>query len=160
MPTAVQEASLQDNRATNYGVVRPELLDKLYEIMYHQRLHEPDDTKWQYRIIAFREVCGYEKEPSGQLHLRLRDTNTGEVTTSDAAFDLVILATGYTRNAHETLLDPTRHLLESGNYDVGRNYQVKYKADEVSSDCGIWLQGCCEGSHGVSVFCPTWLVSR
>jgi len=34
--------------------------------------------------------------------------------------------------------------------EVGRDYQVKFSPDVIAPGSGIWLQGCCEGTHGVS----------
>ena len=82
--------------------------------------------------------------------MRLRNVRTGELEMTTACFDLVIVATGYVRNAHETLLEPVRYLLQSDTYTVGRDYRIKFKEEAVGDDCGIWLQGCCEESHGVS----------
>ncbi|KAG8527811.1 uncharacterized protein KY384_007965 [Bacidia gigantensis] len=146
----IQQDTLKSNRSTNYGVVRPELLDKLYESMYHQRLHQADESKWQHRIIPWREVVGYAKQNDGTIRLKLRDTSNDTVIFGEPAFDLVFVATGYLRNAHETLLAPTQSLLETGSFVVGRDYKVRYRRDEVNDNSGIWLQGCCEGSHGVS----------
>ena len=34
--------------------------------------------------------------------------------------------------------------------EVGRDYGVRFSPDAVAPGSGIWLQGCCEGTHGVS----------
>ena len=149
-PSDVREDTLYRNKSTNYGVVRPELLDRLYEIMYHQRLHQPDESKWQYKIVPRREVTNYDRQEDGRTRLELKNTLTGHVSMSQSAFDLVIVATGYVRNVHEALLKATKDLLQTGKYDIGRDYKVKYKKDAVANNCGIWLQGCCQDSHGVS----------
>lgn len=147
------------DKATNYGVVRTELLDRLYGNMYHQRLHEPDQSKWQFKIVAWREVIGPERCPDDgddyhRLRLKLKNTSNGDISMSESSFDLVILGTGYVRNGHETLLEPTRYLLREDGFAVERNYRVKYRKDAVGDGCGIWLQGCCEDSHGVSGAVP------
>ncbi|KAL8681983.1 MAG: hypothetical protein Q9186_001925 [Xanthomendoza sp. 1 TL-2023] len=155
-PESRQQSTLAD-KSTNYGVVRPELLDRLYEVMYHQRLHEPDLSKWQFRIIPWQSVIGFEKASDGdRIRLRLKNTSNGESSISDASFDLAIMGTGYERKGHETLLESTRDLLQEDKFAVERNYRVKYRKDVVREDCGIWLQGCCEDTHGVSsvVFFP------
>ncbi|KAL9032017.1 MAG: hypothetical protein Q9196_000030 [Gyalolechia fulgens] len=150
LPSEAREETLQRNKSTNYGVVRPELLDRLYELMYHQRLHEPDESKWQYKIIPRREVIGYDKQEDGRARLKLRDTLNGDRMLSDTAFDLMIVGTGYIRNAHVAMLESTKDLLETDKYDIGRDYRVKYRKDAVADNCGIWLQGCCQESHGLS----------
>lgn len=90
--------------------------------------------------------------------------------------DLVIAATGYQRNAHVDMLRGAWDLLpkarpgvtefkkgitgwnvetEEGERKmaVGRDYRVKFAPGAVADEAGVWLQGCCEGTHGVS-FCP------
>jgi len=155
LPTESRQKSNGSDKATNYGVVRPELLDRLYENMYHQRLHEPDQSKWQHRIVAWREVIGFEPCPHRRLRLKLKNTSDGELSMSDPSFDLAILGTGYERNGHETLLEPTRYLLQTENrYAVERDYRIRFRKDAVADGCGIWLQGCCEDSHGVGGVLP------
>ena len=34
--------------------------------------------------------------------------------------------------------------------EVNRNYSVKFDTNAVQPGSGLWLQGCCEGTHGVS----------
>ena len=155
LPTESRQKTIWSDKATNYGVVRPELLDRMYENMYHQRLREADQNKWQCKIVAWRQVIGTENGSDGRLRLKLKDTSSGETSVSDSSFDLAILGTWYERNGHETLLKPTRHLLREDRYAVERDYKVVFRKDAVASDCGIWLQGCCEDSHGVGgVFLP------
>lgn len=149
LPTESRQKINWSDKATNYGVVRPELLDSMYENMYHQRLHEPDQSKWQYKIVGWREVIGFENCSDHRLRLKLANTSNGEISMSDTSFDLAILGTGYERNCHERLLEPTRYLLQENRYAVERNYKVKFRKDAVADSCGIWLQGCCEDSHGV-----------
>merc|ERR1712000_594647 len=87
--------------------------------------------------------------------------------------DLVVAATGYQRTAHVDMLKGAWDLLpkaapsqveyrkgisgwnvdtEQGerNIAVGRNYQVKFNPGAVAEGSGVWLQGCCEGTHGLS----------
>ena len=149
LPSEAQKDTLERNKATNYGVVRPDLLDRLYELMYHQRLAEPDESKWQYKIVTRREVVGHNRQGDGRTRLQLRNTLGGSVSLSEVGFDLVIVATGYIRNAHEAMLKSTKDLLQTGKYDVGRDYRILFRKEAVADSCGIWLQGCCQDSHGV-----------
>ncbi|KAL9069747.1 MAG: hypothetical protein Q9161_005332 [Pseudevernia consocians] len=160
LPTESRQKTIWSDKATNYGVVRPELLDRMYENMYHQRLHQPDQSKWQHRIVAWREVVGVEKCSDRRLRLQLKNTSNGETSMSDSSFDLIMLGTGYERNGHEKLLQPTRHLLQDNRYAVERNYRLMFRKDAVADSCGIWLQGCCEDSHGVGRATPAMHTAR
>jgi L-ornithine N5-oxygenase len=69
--------------------------------------------------------------------------------------DAVFVATGYFRDLHETLLKDARHLmpggaLEGAKWTVGRDYRINFENKRVGEDAGVWLQGCCETTHGVS----------
>jgi L-ornithine N5-oxygenase len=72
-------------------------------------------------------------------------------------YDLVILATGYTRTEHEQMLSPIRQGTSSiatpspnESISVSKNYKMSVKGLSVSKNAGIWLQGCNEDTHGVS----------
>lgn len=88
--------------------------------------------------------------------------------------DLVVAATGYQRKAHIDMLKDAWKLLPSEKegtaiskprsdrwsvetedgarrvMEVSRDYKVKFTDKTVASGSGVWLQGCCEGTHGVS----------
>jgi L-ornithine N5-oxygenase len=66
--------------------------------------------------------------------------------------DALIVATGYTRDAHEDMLKDLIHLNPNptGAWQVGRNYKLGLNKDLVNEDAGIWLQGSNESSHGIS----------
>ncbi|PSR82680.1 L-lysine 6-monooxygenase (NADPH-requiring)-domain-containing protein [Coniella lustricola] len=88
--------------------------------------------------------------------------------------DLVIAATGYRRTAHVDMLKEAWGLLpeaqpvapqeppradrwsvqtdagEKRVLEVSRDYKVKFSKGSVAPGSGIWLQGCCEGTHGLS----------
>ncbi|KAM3442845.1 hypothetical protein NHJ13734_002169 [Beauveria thailandica] len=167
---------LVDARATNYGVVRLELIEELFERMYSQkRVLGPDERTWPHRIMGCRQISNIE--PHGdRLEVKIHGLSDGIVNSADEEIlsaDLIIAATGYQRNAHIDMLKSTWEMLPKAvpgtamfnkgvtgwNVDteqgerklaVGRDYRVQYKAGSVAGDAGIWLQGCCEGTHGLS----------
>jgi L-ornithine N5-oxygenase len=70
--------------------------------------------------------------------------------------DAVFVATGYHRDLHETLLKDARHLmpggeLEGAKWQVQRDYKINFTEKSVGDDAGVWLQGCCETTHGVRI---------
>ncbi|KAG6262692.1 hypothetical protein E4U49_002925 [Claviceps purpurea] len=171
---------LTEARATNYGVVRLELIEALYERMYDQRRElGVDEKRWPHRIMGGKQITSME--PHGEiLQLSLQNVDAagvdGFVDASHQEIieaDLVIAATGYRRDAHVGMLKDAWHLLPKAapggpefgkgisgwNVDteqgerkiaVGRDYKVKFTPGAVAEDAGIWLQGCCEGTHGLS----------
>lgn len=99
--------------------------------------------------------------PEDRVRLHIRNdgnnyrANKGPVEeTLDV--DLVMVASGYERDVHEDILRSVRHLMPGGDeegkrWTVGRDYRVKFENDAVDEESGIYLQGCNEKTHGVSV---------
>jgi L-ornithine N5-oxygenase len=144
-------AAIAMDRGTNYGVVRLTLLEHLYEKMYMQRLQTPDETKWRCRIIPNRAVLSASQSSNSMILLRLGESDqNGRV--EENVFDYVFTATGYVRNAHENMLSQVSELLpqDEAMFKVGRDYRVAFDDRKVDRSAGVWLQGCNEGTHGVS----------
>ncbi|EQL00467.1 ornithine monooxygenase [Ophiocordyceps sinensis CO18] len=164
---------LAEARSTNYGVVRLKLIEELYERMYDQRRElGPDERRWPHRILGGRQITGLESRGDAlKLRAQLVDAAVDDEETLEA--DVVIAATGYKRNAHVQMLrgawDMLPESLPTGpdfgkgisgwnvetdqgerNLAVGRDYKVKFSPGVVADESGIWLQGCCEGTHGLS----------
>lgn len=184
--SAYRAALLEDARATNYGVVRLELIEHLYEKMYHQRRTLGVDEKtWPHRILAGRRLVSVN-EKGDKLHMKVAlfppggETQDGPLLEEEGLdVDLIICATGYQRRAHVDMLKDTwsllpesadasstpytrtdRWLVETADaskagprqrvLDVERNYGVRFTPGAVAPGSGVWLQGCCEATHGVS----------
>ncbi len=89
-----------------------------------------------------------------RLHIQKSDGHSNDHVLQTLDVDAVLVATGYSRNGHEHILEQTRHLLPTGTSDfkVARDYRVTFDEAKVDADAGIWLQGCNESTHGVSGF--------
>ncbi|KAM7215881.1 L-lysine 6-monooxygenase (NADPH-requiring) domain containing protein [Rhypophila decipiens] len=186
-PSAYRQNLLDGARATNYGVVRLELIEHLYEVMYHQRRTlGVDEKKWPHRIMPGRRIVSVD-EMGDRLQMKVAMLDPDQESTDgplyeeeDLDVDLVICATGYQRRAHidmlkdswsllpeaepiQSGLKPTkgRWLVEAPNADqplksstrvleVGRDYGVRFTPGTVAPGSGVWLQGCCEATHGLS----------
>lgn len=154
----MREAELTKDRGTNYGVVRLELLERIYGTIYKQRIKNEDETVWQHRILPFRSVTHVEDLPGGD-RVRLHVKNDSHVyvesncsTKESLDVDILVAATGYTRDAHEKMLRPAEFLRRDSEkkWRVTRDYRVVFKPGSVSDDAGVWLQGCNESTHGLS----------
>ncbi|KAH9884369.1 L-lysine 6-monooxygenase (NADPH-requiring)-domain-containing protein [Xylariomycetidae sp. FL2044] len=181
----LRQAVLADARSTNYGVVRLELIEHLYEKMYTQRRDIGcDESKWPHRIFGGTEVLNLDTE-SEPMQLRVRPVHSsgggehenphnglqggiGDGETLEV--DLVVAATGYKRQSHLTILEEMSDLLPEKEDSksngaspkvaeasingrpvrVSRDYSVQFAHDKVAQGSGVWLQGCCEGTHGLS----------
>ena len=162
-PVIRAEAIARD-KATNYGVVRIELLEEIYTAMYTQKILYDSEEDWPQRIWNHRTIASVDELPSSSksaLRLNIRN-ETGTFSASKKAceetldVDLIVVASGYIRNAHEEMLKNVRHLMPGGGqnpeqrWSVGRDYRVETAPGAVGEDSGLWLQGCNEKTHGLS----------
>lgn len=86
-----------------------------------------------------------------KVALRLNDTINKTQAWNE--YDAIILATGYRYDEFNQMLSSIEPLIDSKS--VGRSYQLDMKP---SCDVKIFLQGCCESSHGlVTRFFQCWL---
>lgn len=166
-PADERAAALALDRGTNYGVVRLSLLEHLYERLYKQRITTPDASRWSARIVTNRVVVSACQSADSSVILKLADSNERRRGDAEPAEDLevdyVFTATGYRRDAHVGMLADVQGLSADGqSWDVGRDYRVKFGKGKVDENAGLWLQGCNEKTHGVSVLpLPIWdLVSH
>lgn len=186
--SAYRHAFLEDARATNYSVVRLELIEHLYEKMYHQkRTLGVDEKKWPHRIMAGRRIVDATAK-GDKVKVKVALCPLGEEETQDGPLleeeeeefdaDLIICATGYQRRAHVDMLKDLWSMLPENTdrgatpvtrkdwwlvetpeasgarervLSVERNYGVRFTPGAVASGSGVWLQGCCEATHGVSL---------
>ena len=137
-PEAERERLIREYRNTNYSVVDLDLIERIYAILYRQKV----SGSRRHRLLGQRtiEACAAEAEA---VALTLRDHMTGEVATH--RYDLVILATGYERTSHHRLLTPLAEYL--GDFGVDRFYRLR--ADE-RLQAPVFVQGFCQASHGLS----------
>ncbi|CAL3966695.1 unnamed protein product [Diplocarpon coronariae] len=167
--STLRATRIRADRATNYGVVRLTLLEHLYEKLYMQRLKNEDPSSGPLRIRTSRRVAK-AVERDGKLVLSLgtvREREGGELRDweqppeEELSVDAVFVATGYERNAHESLLVNTRALLSAQDrkggataFPVRRDYKIAFDESKVAANAGVWLQGCNEKTHGVSLLSP------
>jgi L-ornithine N5-oxygenase len=166
----LRSTTLMEDKGTNYGVVRIGLLEHIYETLYMQRIRygnsPQEEVHWPHRIMPHRRVIDIEDSPVRKDGIRLHVKDTSPLYLSEEPgaqeqremldVDAVFVATGYFRDLHETLLKDARHLmpggaLEDARWTVQRDYRINFENKKVGEDAGVWLQGCCETTHGVSL---------
>lgn len=165
----LRSTTLVEDKGTNYGVVRLPLLEHIYETLYMQRIRygnaPEEEAHWPHRIMPYRRVVDVEDSPvlKGGVRLHVRDQSPLYLSELPGCqeqkesldVDAVFVATGYFRDLHETLLKDARHLMPGGDlrdakWTVQRDYRINFEDKAVSDDAGVWLQGCCETTHGLS----------
>lgn len=133
---------------TNYSVVDLNLIERIYGILYRQKVAH----QFRHNVLCRRQVEAVVATRNG-IELTLRDLATGQHQTH--RYDAVILATGYERRSHRELLAPLADYVQ--DFAVDRHYRVLSSPDMQAC---VYLQGFCESSHGLSDTLLSVLPSR
>jgi lysine N6-hydroxylase/L-ornithine N5-oxygenase len=115
------------------------LIEQIFNVFYQQRV--TGDIR--HRFLRRHEVASVSTLPEGGIQLFLRDLNAGREYS--AVYDAVVLATGYGRDYHKSLLKPLSPYMD--DFSVDRNYRLKSTPNFRPA---IFLQGACESTHGLS----------
>jgi len=137
-PQELRRATLEKFRSSNYSVVDLDLIEQIYMLLYQQRVRGIE----RHRLLPGTEVTQVLADSSG-IELVLRKRVDGAVETR--GFDAVVLATGYRRDDHKRLLGGMASYIDG--YEVDRDYRLRTTGNFLPK---IYLQGCCEDSHGLS----------
>ncbi|MWL86923.1 MULTISPECIES: lysine N(6)-hydroxylase/L-ornithine N(5)-oxygenase family protein [unclassified Cupriavidus] len=137
-PEDEREAMLREFWHTNYACPDLELIESIFKVFYEQRVRGDQ----RHRLLRRHEVCGAQAD-TDSVRLDLRDLNAGRA--SQNPYDLVVLATGYAREQHRSILAQLEPWV--GECAVDRDYRV---LATPGFRPGIFLQGACETSHGIS----------
>lgn len=133
---------------TNYSVVDIDLLERIYGILYRQKVAH----QYRHAVLCRRQVQAATATADG-IELTLQDLATQQSQTH--RYDAVILATGYERRSHRDLLAPLQGYLQ--DFNVERDYRALSNAELQAP---VYLQGFCETSHGLSDTLLSVLPSR
>lgn len=123
---------------TNYAAPDLVLIEQIFNVFYQQKVM----GSRRHRFLRRHEVASVRSLPDN-VEIVLRDLNAGQEHV--ATYDAVILATGYRRDYHRSLLDPLSPYM--GDFSVDRHYRLQSTPNFRPA---IFLQGACESSHGLS----------
>ncbi|WP_116141472.1 lysine N(6)-hydroxylase/L-ornithine N(5)-oxygenase family protein [Trinickia diaoshuihuensis] len=146
-PDDRRRATLETFRSTNYSVVDRPLIESIYELFYMQRVR----ADVRHRLIANASI-----DSAGRIETNARESGIElHVRAGEGAqrcverFDAVVLATGYRRDGHLALLEGLTDALgvSPARCDVTRDYRLQTGGHFQPH---IYLQGCCEDTHGLS----------
>ncbi|WP_028694083.1 lysine N(6)-hydroxylase/L-ornithine N(5)-oxygenase family protein [Pseudomonas cremoricolorata] len=137
-PAAERGKLIEQFHNTNYSVVDLNLLERIYGILYRQKVAH----QFRHNVLCRRQIEAVVASQDG-IELTIADLATGQQQTH--RYDAVILATGYARSSHRELLAPLAEYLE--DFTVDRNYRAVARPPLQAA---VYLQGFCESSHGLS----------
>lgn len=142
-PEPVKRKLMDYHGNTNYSVVDIDLIDGLYRQMYQQKVLGTERLRFL-NVSRLTEV----KETPDKVRATVKSLVTGEETLLDA--EVVVFATGYSPADPLGLLGEVgEHCLrdEEGRVRVERDYRI---ATDAALNCGIYLQGGTEHTHGIT----------
>lgn len=137
-PETERERLIREYHNTNYSVVDLDLIERIYAILYRQKVSGLD----RHGFLC-RRMIESASDVEGRVQLQLRDLATG--STEARRYDAVILATGYERRSHRELLAPLKDYLQ--DFRVDRDYQVLASPE---LEAPVFIQGFSQHSHGLS----------
>lgn len=130
-----RRAFIAAHSQTNYSVVNLDLIESIYQRFYQQQV----TGQAPHSLLSQRDILAVDASGE-QLVLTLDGPDGAE----QHAFDALVLATGYRRDGYRRLLAGLAPYLGEG---VERDYRMR--GSELLQ-AGVYLQGCCENSHGLS----------
>jgi len=134
-----RSALLDEFANTNYAAGDIDLIERIYAVFYQQKVRGGTP---RHRLLTRHTVR--EALPT-DMGINLMLEHAEKQGFCAHLYDTVILATGYERRLHHQLLAPMQPWL--GELSADRNYRVQ---TEPALRAGIFLQGYCEHSHGLS----------
>ncbi len=143
LPAGRQAEVIDSFRDVNYSVVDHPLIQKIYRALYDERVVGRDRA----RLVPYQELLAVE-ERDGVVETRFRDLVRDRETTLEC--DGLVLCTGYRWDREHPLLDELSPWLasdEEGRYRVLRDYRLEGRDGFAP---GVYLQGYCESTHGIS----------
>ncbi|MFC7388119.1 lysine N(6)-hydroxylase/L-ornithine N(5)-oxygenase family protein [Sphaerisporangium rhizosphaerae] len=142
-PEPVKRMLLDYHANTNYAVVDLDLLRELYRRVYEERAAGTE----RLRVMNMSRVTGLSDEGT-HVEVTVRSLADGEVERLRA--DAVVYATGYRPVDPLDLLGAAGAYClrdERGGLRVGRDHRLETTG---GMDCGIYLQGATEHTHGIA----------
>ncbi|WP_430229372.1 lysine N(6)-hydroxylase/L-ornithine N(5)-oxygenase family protein [Nitrosomonas communis] len=123
---------------TNYAAPDLVLIEQIFNVLYRQKVSGIE----RHRFLRRHEVKKALSLQEG-IQFVLHDMNTNCERTE--TYDAVVLATGYHRDHHKSLLAPLSPYF--GDFTVDRQYRL---CSTPNFKPAVFLQGACESSHGLS----------
>jgi L-ornithine N5-oxygenase len=143
LPSGRQTEVIDSFRDVNYSVVDHALIKRIYRALYDERV----TGKERARVLPYQQLVAVE-EAATSVRARFRDLIRGHERTLEC--DGLVLCTGYRWDQQHPLLNELAPWLgtdESGGYRVLRDYRLEGRAGFAP---GVYLQGYCEATHGIS----------
>lgn len=142
-PQDVKELMTGYHRNTNYSVVDMDLINELYRLSYQEKVLGAQRLQL-HKVSRLVEA----EEHEGGVAATIESLLTGEKLLLEA--DVLVCATGYRPADPSALLGPMMRFFRRDEHDqlrVGRDYRLQPKP---GLDCGVYLQGGTEHSHGIT----------
>lgn len=142
-PQEVKQMMSDYHRNTNYSVVDADLINELYRISYQEKVLGSQRLRL-HNVSRLVEA----REHAGAVEATVESLLTGDKILLDA--DVLVCATGYLPADPSSVLGAMTGLFrtdERGMLRIDRDYRLQPRS---GLDCGVYLQGGTEHSHGIT----------
>ncbi|QES51319.1 L-lysine 6-monooxygenase [Streptomyces venezuelae] len=142
-PEEIKQKLIGYHGNTNYSVVDIDLIDDLYRQEYQEKVLGTERLRFL-KVSRLTEVM----ETPDKVRVTVESLVTGEKTPLDA--DVLVYATGYRSADALGLLGEVEQYCqrdEQGRVRVERDYRI---TTDPELNCGIYLQGGTEHTHGIT----------
>ena len=143
LPEALRDKVIDEHYDTNYSAVDLGLIREIYIELYDRHVRGENHVE----LRKLHELTGVDRRDDGVV-AHFHDLTKDRPVSLEA--DAVILATGFRRDGQPELLAPLSPYLETtpgGRYSITRDYRIRAVPDFRP---GVFLQGFCESTHGLS----------
>lgn len=143
LPEDRRERIVSSFRDVNYSVVDQPLIRKIYRAIYDERVVGRERA----RLVPYQELQAVDVRDES-VRLRFRDLVRDR--DREIECDGLVLCTGYRWDKEHPLLEELAPWIETdraGGYRVLRDYRLATRPDFAP---GVYLQGYCESTHGIS----------
>lgn len=137
-PEPERQSMIRSFNQTNYSVVDLDLIEDIYARLYEQKvIGDP-----RHAFLPRHQITAIETADH-KVSMALLDKSSG--TQSWTTYDGVVLATGFHRQGHQSLLKDLTPWMAAEKAD--RSYRLPMVANCTAR---VFLQGCCEDTHGLA----------
>ncbi len=133
-----RERLLKEFHHTNYAAPDIDQIENIFRILYNQKV-----TGISRHSVITNHITHEVETSEYGIRLQLADLETQQIQERD--YDAIILATGYLRTHHQTILAPLATYLP--NFSVTRHYRIESTPNFKPA---IFVQGASETTHGIS----------
>ncbi|TGM44679.1 ornithine monooxygenase [Leptospira levettii] len=146
LPSEAKNNILESLLNTNYSVVDPDLISKIFTKLYHMQHFDRSNNG---AIVSLSEIKNVIRNSENKIEIEYSSKINSKVEKQE--FDYIVLATGFEQAfLYKKYFNKFKDIIQYGNdsnLEVNRDYSIKFKK---CSEAKLFLQGYSEMNHGIA----------